>query len=53
MALSQGCRLKRDIPKDRPITYADVELPKGRLCDKLRSEQSTHFAASIPVLHHA
>ena len=39
MALSVGCRLKRDIPKDQPIGYRDVELPKDRLCDKLRAEQ--------------
>lgn len=44
MALSQGCRLKREIPKDHPITYADVELPPGRLCDKLRAEQDAFFA---------
>jgi predicted homoserine dehydrogenase-like protein len=44
MALSQGCRLKRNISKDQTITYADVELPPSRLCDKLRSEQDAHFA---------
>lgn len=44
MALSQGCRLKKDISRDQPITYDDVELPPGRLCDKLRAEQSTYFA---------
>jgi len=46
MALSQGCRLKRPISKDHPISYADVELPPGRLCDKLRAEQDTYFAPS-------
>jgi len=43
MALSVDCRLKRDVPKDQPISYADVELPAGRLCDKLRAEQTAHF----------
>lgn len=43
MALSQGCRLKRDIPKDRGIKLSDVELPAGRLCDKLRAEQTEYF----------
>ena len=43
MGLSEGCRLIRDIPKDQAITYADVELPEGRLCDKLRAEQDTYF----------
>jgi len=43
MALSQGCRLKVDVAKDRPISYADVDLPPGRLCDKLRAEQNSRF----------
>lgn len=44
MGLSEDCRLKRSISKDQPITYADVQFPEGRLCDKLRSEQNAHFA---------
>lgn len=40
MGLAEGCRLKRDVPKDRVLTYDDVELPKGRLCDRLRAEQN-------------
>ena len=44
MGLSEGCHLKRDIPKDQPISYNDVDLPEGRLCDKLRAEQDIHFA---------
>jgi len=43
MGLSKGCHLKRDIPKDYIITYADVELPIGRLVDKLRAEQNAYF----------
>lgn len=46
MGLSEGCRLKRDVPRDQVITYADVELPAGRLCDKLRAEQIAYFARS-------
>lgn len=46
MGLSQGCRLRRGIPRDEVITYADVELPGSRLCDKLRAEQNAHFASS-------
>jgi predicted homoserine dehydrogenase-like protein len=41
--LVEGCRLKRDIPKDQPLTYADVELPSGRIADQLRAEQYRHF----------
>ena len=43
MGLSEGCRLKRDVSKDQPITNADVEFPKGRLIDKLRAEQDAYF----------
>jgi predicted homoserine dehydrogenase-like protein len=41
--LVEGCRLKRDIPKDQPLTYGDVELPSDRLADRLRAEQYRHF----------
>lgn len=44
VGLADGCRLKRDVAKDQVLTYADVELPAGRLCDKLRAEQNAHFA---------
>ncbi len=43
MGVSVGCRLKRDIAKDQVITYSDVELPSGRLCDQLRREQNERF----------
>jgi predicted homoserine dehydrogenase-like protein len=45
MGLAEGCRLKRDIPKDQVLTYDDVELPEGRLCDQLRAEQNAYFAS--------
>lgn len=45
MGVSEGCRLKRDVPKDCSVTYDDIELPDGRLCDKLRIEQSGYFLA--------
>jgi predicted homoserine dehydrogenase-like protein len=47
MGLSEGCRLLRDRRRDEPITYADVELPVGRLADQLRAEQDSLFAASV------
>ncbi len=43
MGLSEGCRLTRDISKDKAITYEDVELPEGRLCDRLRMQQNQVF----------
>jgi predicted homoserine dehydrogenase-like protein len=53
MGLAEGCRLKRSISKDAAISYADIELPAGRLCDLLRAEQNAHFALrrnSLPEL---
>jgi len=44
IGLAEGCRLKRDISKDQVLTYEDVELPEGRLCDQLRTEQNSYFA---------
>lgn len=50
MGLSPGCRMKRDVPMDQVLTYADVELPQGRLCDRLRAEQDAYFAsAAVPA----
>ena len=49
MGLAEGCRLKRDLPKDQALTYDDVELPPNRLSDKLRAEQNAYFAPT-PVL---
>ena len=43
IAISLDCRLKRDIGKDQPLAYGDVELPAGRLCDRLRAEQEERF----------
>ncbi len=43
MGVSEGCRLKTDVGRDRAIGYSDVELPEGRLCDRLVEEQNAHF----------
>jgi predicted homoserine dehydrogenase-like protein len=43
MGLAEGCRLKRAIKRDQVLTYDDVELPSGRLCDRLRAEQDSRF----------
>jgi predicted homoserine dehydrogenase-like protein len=39
--LAEGCRLKRGILKDQALSYADVDIPTGRLCDRLWGEQSS------------
>lgn len=44
MGLAEGCRVTRPIAKDQVLTYADVALPAGRLCDALRQEQDARFA---------
>jgi len=49
IGLGEGCKLKRDILKDQVLTYEDVEIPQGRLCDKLRAEQVAYFAQSQEV----
>jgi predicted homoserine dehydrogenase-like protein len=43
MGLTDGCVLKRDLAQDTPITFADVELPAGRLSDQLWQEQLAAF----------
>lgn len=47
VGLSEGCTLKRPVSKDTVITYDDVVLPQGRLCDQLRAEQNTYFASAF------
>ena len=41
--LVEGCVLRRDIAKDEVLTYDDVDLPPGRLADRLRAEQYERF----------
>ena len=45
MGLSEGARLRRSVRRDEPIARADVELPEGRLADRLRAEQDALFGA--------
>jgi predicted homoserine dehydrogenase-like protein len=46
MGLAEGCRLRHDVPRDHFLTYDDVELPPGRLADRLRAEQVAYFETS-------
>ncbi|MGZ9226869.1 MAG: NAD(P)H-dependent oxidoreductase, partial [Anaerolineales bacterium] len=41
--VAEGCKMKRNLSRDEVLTYDDVELPEGRLIDKLRTEQETLF----------
>src|SRR5262249_22246500 len=47
IGLAEGCRLTRAFSKDQAVSYADVEVPPGRLADRLRAEQTAHFSAGI------
>ena len=50
IGVAEGCRTVRDIAKDAVLTYADVELPEGRLVDRLRAEQAAELpAARVPA----
>lgn len=43
MGLTDGAVLTRDVAQDTPLTFDDVELPAGRLCDRLWAEQVEAF----------
>jgi len=40
LGLAEGCVLKRDVPAHAAITYDDVLVPDGRICNRLREEQN-------------
>ena len=44
IGLAEGCSLKRNVGRDEVLTYDDVDVPEGRLCDRLRQEQADAFA---------
>jgi predicted homoserine dehydrogenase-like protein len=45
IGLALGCKLARPVPKDQPLTFADVAIPEGRVVDRLYAEQEATFAA--------
>jgi len=44
IGLAIGCKARRAIAKDTPLTFADVDVPPGRLIDALYAEQEQLFA---------
>jgi predicted homoserine dehydrogenase-like protein len=50
--LVEGCVMKRSVKKDAVIIYDDVELPQGRLADRLRAEQYLHFRGESWLSEH-
>ena len=49
VGLAEGCVMARDVAKDQVLTYADVTLPPGRLCDRLRADQNAHFFPALTL----
>lgn len=47
IGLSSGCRLRRRLRRDQPVTYDDVELPPERPGDRLFREQCDRFPATV------
>ncbi|MEX2402860.1 MAG: Gfo/Idh/MocA family oxidoreductase [Balneolales bacterium] len=47
MGLSGGCRLTRNIRRDETLSYKDVEIPEGRICDELYEKQKEHFSSVL------
>ncbi len=43
MGVSEDCIVTKNINKDTPVRYSDVQLPEGRFIDKLRAEQGALF----------
>lgn len=43
IGLAVGARLRRAVPRDTPLRFEDVELPAGRVIDRLYSEQEALF----------
>ncbi len=50
MGLSEGCVLKHDVPLDHLITFEDVVIPEGRLCDELWREQNVVYFSEAAAL---
>lgn len=44
MGLAEGCRLKRDVPRDTVLTLDDVDFPSGRYVDTLWHQQMEQFS---------
>jgi predicted homoserine dehydrogenase-like protein len=48
IALSEGCVMRHDIPKDQVLSFADVETPTGRLTEALWKEQAARWPNATP-----
>ena len=50
IALSEDCIMRRDVSKDKVLTFADVVSPAGRLTEALWMEQNERWSTHAPVL---
>ncbi len=48
LGIALGCRIVRHVAKDAVLTFADVEIPAGRVVDQLYAEQEACFAMQAP-----
>jgi len=49
IGLAEGCRLRRNIGRDEVLSHDDVDIPEGRLADRLRAEQTDYFEKHAAV----
>ena len=47
IGLAEGCTVVRAVAKDSALTYDDVQVPEGRLADRLRAEQDERWPVSV------
>ena len=52
IGLSEGCVLRRNVPKDDVITFHDIESPRGRLIESLWQEQMARWPLVAPSSRH-
>jgi predicted homoserine dehydrogenase-like protein len=53
IGLSESCLLRRDVSKDHALSFNDVELPRGRVVERLWREQNARWQviAQSPQAH--
>ena len=48
IGLSEGCIVRRDIPRDAIVSFRDVECPRGRTIETLWNEQRIRWPERFP-----
>jgi len=49
IGLAEGCVLLRDVKRDEVLSYDDIQLPAGRLIDRLFEEQKVYFGTGETI----